>query len=137
MTFIPGATAGANAAAAAAAEQARKEEEEMTSYTREDLTEGWEFKILRSMTATFKNPEKRRKTLEEESRAGWVLVEKFDNYRVRLKRPASAREADGQLDFDPYRTFVGVSQGRYILIIVLLSLGVPLIVALIIILSRH
>jgi hypothetical protein len=133
MSFVPGgATAGTAAAAAAAAEKARKEEEEMTTYTREDLTEGWEFKILRSMRSAFKKPEKLQAVLAEESRAGWVLVEKFDDYRIRLKRPASAKEADGQLHFDAYRTWVGISQARYVLIIILLSLGIPLVVALVI-----
>jgi hypothetical protein len=133
MSFVPGgATAGTAAAAAAAAEKARKEEEEMTTYKREDLTEGWEFKILRSMRSTFKKPERLQAVLADESRAGWTLVEKFDDSRIRLKRPASAKEADGQLDFDAYRTWVGISQGRYVLIIILLSLGIPLVVALVI-----
>jgi hypothetical protein len=130
MAFVPG--AGATAGAAAAAELARKEEEEMTTYTREDLAEGWEFKILRSMTNAFKNPEILQQVLMDESRAGWVLVEKFDDARLRLKRPASAKEADSQLDFDPYRTYFGISQGRYILIIVLLSIGIPILVALVV-----
>jgi hypothetical protein len=133
MSFVPGgATAGTAAAAAAAAEKARKEEEEMTTYKREDLTEGWEFKMLRSMRSTFKKPERLQAVLADESRAGWTLVEKFDDSRIRLKRPASAKEADGQLDFDAYRTWVGISQARYILIIILLSLGIPLVVALVI-----
>jgi hypothetical protein len=85
------------------------------------------------MTNAFKKPEKLQQILIEESRAGWALVEKFDDARLRLKRPASAKEADGQLDFDPYRTYVGISQGRYVLIVVLLSLGIPALVALIII----
>lgn len=34
-------------------------------------------------------------------------MEKFDDSRLRLKRPASARELDGKLDIDPYRTHVG------------------------------
>ena len=53
--------------------------------------------------------------LSEEARAGWAYLEKFDNYRVRLKRPASARGSDASLDFDPYRTFVGASEGRFAL----------------------
>jgi hypothetical protein len=131
MTFVPTVTTTAGAtAAAAAAEMARKEEEEMTPYSREDLTDGWEFKILRSMTSAFKDPQKLRVYLEEESRAGWVLVEKFDDSRVRLKRAIDAKQRDGQLDFDPYRTYVGISQGRYITIIVLLSIGIPLLIAL-------
>ena len=39
--------------------------------------------------ATFRNPAKMRAILDEENRrGGWVLVEKFDNHRIRLKRPA-------------------------------------------------
>lgn len=136
MSFVPGVGAATGAAAAAAARQMQKEEEEMTPYTREDLAEGWEFKILRSMSNAFGKPERLNQVLQDESRAGWVLVEKFDNARIRLKRPAMAKDSDGQLDFDPYRTYVGISQGRYVLIIILVSLGVPLLVALAVFLLR-
>src|SRR5437868_8657230 len=86
--------AGAAAAAAAEARRMRQEEEEMTPYTKQDLAENWEFKIIRSATNTFKDPQKMREILDDEARAGWVLVEKFDNQRIRLKRPHSARSAD-------------------------------------------
>ena len=104
------AAASGAAAAAAAAERRRREaeeEEEMTPYTSEELAQGWEFKIVRSATGAFKDPAMLRKLLDEEARAGWTLVEKFDNARLRLKRPAAARERDAKLDFDPYRTWVG------------------------------
>ena len=104
-----GASAGAAAAAAAERRRQLEEEEEMTGYRPEDLSQDWEFKILRSATGAFKNPERLRRFLEEEAHAGWVIVEKFDNSRVRLKRPATARERDGKLDIDPYRTYVGAS----------------------------
>ena len=42
----------------------------MTTYTHENLTEGWELKILRSMTSPFKKPERLQQVLTEESRAG-------------------------------------------------------------------
>jgi hypothetical protein len=45
-------------------------------------------------------------------------VEKFDNSRIRLKRPAAARQQDAQCTFDPYRTGVGISQGGLALFIV-------------------
>ena len=61
--------------------------------------------------------------LEEEAPAGWVLVEKFDEGRIRLKRPTSAKESDANLDFDPYRTHVGISEGRLTLIVILSILG--------------
>ena len=41
------------------------------------------------------------------------MVEKFDDSRLRLKRPAGARINDATLGFDPYRTRVGMSQWRY------------------------
>src|SRR6201999_4115776 len=86
----------------------RKEEELMTPYGPKDLADGWEFKILRSATAGFRNPQWLRSVLDEEQRAGWVMVEKFDDARIRLKRPASARANDPTLDFDALRTWVGM-----------------------------
>ena len=88
-----GAASGAAAAAAAKRRREQEEEEQLTSYRESDLNDDWEFKILRSMTSAFKNPDKLRQTLAEEAQAGWVLVEKFDNGRLRLKRPASRRRA--------------------------------------------
>lgn len=103
----------AAAAAAAAARRRREEEEEcMTPYRPQDLSEGWEFKILRSATGAFKDPATLQGYLAEEGQAGWVLVEKFDNSRVRLKRPAGARQNDGSLAFDAYRTAVGMTEGK-------------------------
>lgn len=102
----------------------------MTSYSDKELAEGWEFKILRSNTNVFRNPENLRRYLEEEGRAGWVLVEKFDDNRIRLKRPASARKEDATLSFDPYRTRVGLSDAGLVFLILgivfssLLAIGV-------------
>lgn len=79
----------------------------MTPYTPQDVAEHWEFKILRSATTQFRDPLRLRGDLEEEARAGWTMIEKFDDSRVRLKRPASARATDATLGFDPYRTWVG------------------------------
>ena len=98
----------------------------MTAYRREDLDNDWEFKILRSTTSQFKNPETLRQVLEEEARAGWVLVEKFDNQRIRLKRRASASKNDAALGFDPYRTYVGLSEANLVAIILAVVFGVLL-----------
>jgi hypothetical protein len=118
--------AGVAAAAAAARRRAeeRKEEEQMTGYTSTDLADGSEFKILRSATGAFKDPEQFRRILEEEGRAGWVMIEKFDSQRVRLKRPAAAKSGDSALGFDPYRTTVGIGEGRLTLIIIACVLGI-------------
>jgi hypothetical protein len=123
------AAAGAGAASAAAAAEARRqmeEEEEMTGYRADELAQDFEFKILRSATGAFKRLERLQQILEEEARAGWVLVEKFDDSRIRLKRPASARERDGKLGLDAYRTYVGPSQNTIALAIIGGILGVML-----------
>ena len=110
--------------AAAAARRRREEEEEhMTPYTPRDLAENWEFKILRSATGAFKDPAVMQRYLAEEAQAGWTLVEKFDYSRIRLKRPAAARQQDAQCTFDPYRTRVGISEVGLTLLIVGGSVG--------------
>jgi hypothetical protein len=131
-------SAGA-AAAAAAAEQQRllqQEEEEMTPYSRDDLAQNWEFKIVRSAMGGFRKPAFLQRILDEEARAGWVLVEKFDNSRIRLKRTALARERDGKLDFDPYRTDAGASQGMIAVAIIGGVLALMLLVVLMSSLAR-
>ncbi|MFO0895400.1 MAG: hypothetical protein U0574_10660 [Phycisphaerales bacterium] len=117
-------SAGAIAAAAAAAARRRREEEEtMSGYSNADLNDGWEFKVLRSATGAFGKPERLQQALAEEARAGWVLLEKFDNDRVRLKRPVSAKAGDAGLGYDPYRTSYGMSQAMMAFLIVGIALG--------------
>jgi hypothetical protein len=123
---------GATGAAAAAKRRRMmlaEEEEEMVGYTQDDLNSDWEFKIVRSDSAAFRKPEVLRKVIEEEARAGWVMLEKFDDRRVRFKRSRSARTRDILLPpgVDPYRTRYGASTVRYALLasvsIVLLFAG--------------
>src|SRR5262245_28485170 len=106
------ASVAASSAAAARRRLQQQEEEEMTTYHPQELSDDWEFKILRSMKAAFRHSERLHEILAEEGRAGWVLVEKFDDGRIRLKRPSRARELDIKLDFDPYRTYIGPSENR-------------------------
>jgi hypothetical protein len=116
---IVAATSGATAAtvAAAAAARMRQEEENMTKYSAEDL-DGWEFKIMRSAMGRFKNYQQLQQICQEEARAGWELVEKFDDHRVRFKRRTDRRSADRGLPIDPYRTNVGIQGGGLAAIIV-------------------
>jgi len=127
MVYSAGGAAAA-AAAAAARRRLEAEEEEMTPYTREDVANDWEFKIVRANSEVFGNPAKLKKLQEEESRAGWVMVEKFDNHRVRFKRPLSARSNDSQLapGIDPYRVHYGLSPTRFGLLVVILILGLTI-----------
>ena len=131
------AISGAAAAAAARRERERNEEETMTGYTRADLIEGWEFKILRSVTGAFGKPDLLRQALEEEARAGWVLVEKFDNGRVRLKRPASARVGDAALGLDPYRTSYGMSDSKFAFMFIGIVLSLVVLLLLIIFIATR
>jgi hypothetical protein len=124
---------GAAAAAAAAAKRRREqqEEEEMTKYSDEDLKEGWEFKIVRSNTGAFRSPATLQKPIEEETRSGWIMLEKFDDSRVRFKRPVAARGQDALMpaDIDPYRTTYGISEGVLVLIIIGAVIGFMVLIA--------
>ena len=50
-----------------------------------------------------------KQVLEEEAIAGWILLEKLDDRRLRFKRPIAMREViKGELlPIDPYRTTYG------------------------------
>lgn len=71
----------------------------------------WEFKIVRAMWPSFRRRENLERFLGEEAVAGWRLVEKLDNNRVRLGRPVSERGRNLSPFIDPYRTWWGVPQG--------------------------
>jgi hypothetical protein len=83
-----------------------------------------EYKILQSQTPFFANAAKMHEAVEQESKAGWTLLEKEDNYRIKLKRNTSNRDNDKNLDFDAYRSTVGVSSVVTYGITVALTLGV-------------
>ncbi len=113
---------------AAVIEEQRKreseEEEKMAQYHSDDLND-WEFKIVRSASGAFRKPDVLETLLEEEALAGWEMVEKFDDRRVRFKRPLSARKKDIFLSdgFDPYRTDFGSSIERSLLISLIFGVG--------------
>lgn len=85
----------------------------MTKYTRDELDNDWEFKIVRSVTGKFKKREVVEQVRAEEAMAGWVMVEKFDDSRIRFKRQTKAQRNDINLPpgIDPYRTTYGLSEG--------------------------
>ncbi len=131
-----GAAAGA-AAAAAAAEMLRQEEEQMTEYAERDLREGWEFKILRANTAVFRDSQRLKQACEEEAQAGWILVEKFDDQRLRFKRPVSAKNNDSYLPFDAYRTQFGMSNKAFVGVVIGAVVGVSLLIVALILLVAY
>jgi hypothetical protein len=127
---------GAFVAIHAAQEKRRRdkqEEEEMTKYSTEDLDNNWEFKIVRSETGAFRKPQNFETLLQEEHMAGWELVEKLDDRRVRFKRRKEARRKDAMLPkgYDPYRTRFESSRTRLSVLIgisIALALTVGLVV---------
>lgn len=114
--YVAASSAGA-AATAARRRREREEEEEMTTYGGNDL-DGWEFKIIRSAFGRFSSAEAVRTVSEEEAKAGWELLEKFDNSRLRFKRRIERRAQDQHLDIDPYRTVIGIGELGIVLTIV-------------------
>jgi len=68
-----------------------------------------EYKVIQSQTPLFASTPKMMEVLAEEAKAGWRLLEKEDNYRIKLQRDIASRDIDQTLDFDAYRTSVGVS----------------------------
>ena len=125
---------GAHIAAQEAAKKKRREEEEMTQYTRDELDNDWEFKIVKSVTGRFGKREIVEQVRAEEAMAGWVMVEKFDDNRIRFKRPFSAQRNDFNLppDIDPYRTNYGISEGGLGLTIVGVMVGIGGLIALLV-----
>lgn len=117
------------------AEQKKKqreqlEEEKMTGYSPDEMNDDWEFKIVRGGHLAFRNPDTFAQLVEEEGEAGWTLLEKLDDSRVRFKRPKSAHRNDAYLPdhIDPYRTQFGRptdANTAIVLVIsgILLSLG--------------
>src|SRR6476646_1625810 len=134
-----GGSAGAAAAAAAARIRALHEEEErLSAYSPDDLAKGWEFKIVRANTAAFRKPEVMQQVCDEEARSGWELVEKFDDSRLRFKRPIAARNIPSPAGLDPYRTTYGISQGKLTAIILITVFGsMGLIIAIIAVIANH
>ena len=88
----------------------------MTPYRPEDI-EGWEFKIVRAVSARFKTHEALKQLIQEEAESGWEMLEKLDDSRIRFKRKTEHRAADGQRRIDPYRTHVGMTEGGLVVAI--------------------
>jgi hypothetical protein len=78
----------------------RQEEEEiLTSYSEVAMTQDWQFKIVHG---DFSSAAKVRAVMQEQEQWGWVFVEKFDNARIRFKRPAGEAANDDLREGNPY-----------------------------------
>jgi hypothetical protein len=83
-----------------------------------------EYKTVQAQTPLFADSKKMHDILEEEAKAGWQLLWKEDNYKIKLQREISHRENDKILDFDAYRSTVGVSSVITYVGTALLTLGI-------------
>lgn len=68
-----------------------------------------EYKTIQAQTPLFTDSKKMHDVLETEAKAGWQLLWKEDNYKLKLQREISHRDNDKNLAFDAYRSTVGVS----------------------------
>ena len=104
----------------------RKGAEELARYGAEDLNDDWEFKILRSRSGAFGQQDVVERVCEEESHAGWRMVEKCDNHRLRFKRPANMEVDDLLCPVDPYRTVYRVNSPNLGKLTVAVTTGIVL-----------
>jgi hypothetical protein len=49
------------------------------------------------------------------------MLEKFDDSRIRFKPRIERRADDVHLDIDPYRTHIGITEGRLVVVIVVVT----------------
>ncbi len=101
-----------------------------------DVADDWEFKILRSTSAAFRKRQTLEQALREEAAAGWVLLEKLDDSRLRLKRPRAARQLDLPTPHDPYRSHYGMSPQTTALLVVTILMGVLFAILLVVMLLK-
>jgi hypothetical protein len=75
---------------------------------------GWEFKIVRASSDLFRDQAVLKQLCQEEAKAGWILLEKLDDRRIRFKRLIALRNVldETQLLYDPYRSHYGASWTR-------------------------
>ena len=83
-----------------------------------------EYKTMQAQTPLFADSKKMQEVLAIEAKAGWDLLEKEDNYRIKLHRDISHRENDKNLGFDAYRSSVGVSSVVTYVGTALLTIGI-------------
>ena len=97
-----------------------------------DSSGQFEYKIIRSVTKAFRTPAFFQQTLQEEAQAGWQLVEKLDDGRVRLRRSVECRNNDAHLTQDAYRTNIGMGEVQLVFVILGSVLGTLILIGLVV-----
>lgn len=83
-----------------------------------------EYKVVQASTPYFAKSENIASVMADEEKAGWRLLEKCDNYKLRLQRDISHRANDKSLSIDPYRTQVGISNAIVYGVTTVITLGI-------------
>jgi hypothetical protein len=108
------------------------------SYTRQPYDvrdDRWEYKVVHAPNGEFGQREHLRAVLRQEGRAGWVMVEKYDDRQVLFRRPRSASWWDDRLPpgVDPYRSvYTAVYENDWVYALALAAGVMFVIVALVI-----
>ena len=86
----------------------------------------WEYKIVHAPNGEFGQPEHLRAVIQQERRAGWIMVEKMSDWQVRFKRPDDAYLRDGELPptVDPYRMVYTFSEQANWLYALIMAAGI-------------
>jgi hypothetical protein len=79
----------------------REEEECMSGYGSDETSSQWQFKIVRG---SFKTAQQVEAVQQEQAEYGWVLVEIFDQHRIRFKRHVSEAGKDAYREGNPWAT---------------------------------
>lgn len=90
---------------------AEQQANEVSKQPKDPRLMGWEFKIVRANRNLFRDRATLQRLCNEEAEAGWILLEKLDDRRVRFKRPMALRDIVKPefLAHDPYRCHYGSS----------------------------
>lgn len=103
----------------------------------------WEFKIVRARNREFGQRDHLEALLYQESLAGWIMTDKYNDSQIRFMRPRRFRERDHYLPrgIDPYRTTYipdddGSAQTQYAILLTLVVGATIMALVLVIILSK-
>ena len=71
-----------------------------------DPEDRWEYKIVRARHGEFADRRHLHAVIQREARAGWRMIEKYDDHRLLFRRPRHARARDHHLPpgISPYQS---------------------------------
>jgi hypothetical protein len=90
----------------------------------------WEYKTVRAPNGEFGQPEHLRAVIRQERHAGWIMVEKINDWQVRFRRSQDAYLWDDKLPptVDPYRTVYTLSDQANWLHVLIMAAGIMFVI---------